>query len=271
MGVGDGGELHNGIDGTTGEPGGPVAAPAIPSGPASDAASGPASDAASGGSASARRSSGTGRPAGRPRKDGRPAGSAGRGNSQLGEAGESPVRLRVDQAERPPKREAATKPKAAPAGDAGNAQSTATAILQLAELAAIATLGPFARVNPMERAMIEPSMVRILNRMDADALGRFSALSDPIMLAMGLGMYGLRVWGAVRAEAQGHQETAQRGQAVRGPAGDAAAPSGPVVVSTPPPPAPTPEAAAAAANGAGHLPIEILTGVRSEDGYGGVL
>lgn len=73
-----------------------------------------------------------------------------------------------------------------------------TTLLDLVQLAAMATVGPHAALNPIERGMVEPAAVRILARMDDAAVARYGALADPIVLAMGLGLWGMRIVAAQR-------------------------------------------------------------------------
>lgn len=119
--------------------------------------------------------------------------------------------------------------------------------------------------------MIEPSMVRILARMDAAALGRYAALSDPVLLGMGLCMYGFRVWSVSRAQlaaAQASDRPQDRGPAGGGQPGNAEPAARPVVVVGTQPPA-EPDLLVAARNGVARPPIDILTGIES-DNMGGI-
>lgn len=246
----------------SGTPGGD-SAPGATSAPTSSpgAANAPASaPGAASGPAAARR--GPGRP---PKAS---SSKAGGGDGKPGQSGPEAVRLRVDQAAKPPKRDIPSKPKAAAPGDAGNPQATATMILQLAELAAMATIGPSAKLNMMERGLIEPSMVRILARMDAAAVARYSALSDPILLGLGLSMYGFRLWASARAAAAQSDQAGDRAPAAGGAAGAAVSTPAPVAVAGPPP-AETPAQRAAARNGVAPVPADIHAHIAPLGGYEG--
>jgi len=171
-----------------------------PSGDASASASGPASGPESGAS---------GPSASGPRGRGRPRKSAGPSAQKAGRPND-PIRLRVDEVSRAPKRERAATPTKAKPGDDGDATQASTALLQLVELAALATVGPAGAFTPIERAMVEPSMVRILARMDAATVARYGALADPVVLCLGLGMWGLRIMASRKPAAP--PDTANRAQ-----------------------------------------------------------
>jgi hypothetical protein len=52
--------------------------------------------------------------------------------------------------------------------------------------------GPEAKFNEAELKLIQPPTARLLSRMGKDAVAKFQALSDPIMLLSGLGMWFMR-------------------------------------------------------------------------------
>lgn len=75
------------------------------------------------------------------------------------------------------------------------------AVAVLFEMLRVATgmvgLGPDAMPTPMERAFIEPSLTRLIERYGSVA-EQFSWLFDPLMLAVGVGLYGVRLSAIVR-------------------------------------------------------------------------
>lgn len=216
MGERDGGQPDEAVsvepvelDGATGVPTGDPNGPGVGTAPASEPTPAAASDPAR-------------RGPGRPRKpDTR---TRTRTRTKAKGAGDGPIQLRVDQAGRAPGRQSAPpKPKAAAAGENGDARQTTTALLQFAQLGAVATLGPVAAFTPLEIGLIEPAAVRILSRMDASAVARYGALADPLVLAVGLGMWGLRVWTAHSAATRAASANPESGQR---PTGSASGPPG---------------------------------------------
>ena len=54
-------------------------------------------------------------------------------------------------------------------------------------------IGPDATLAEHERALIEPALTRVIDRASPEALERLSAISDPVMIAVGVGLWGMRV------------------------------------------------------------------------------
>lgn len=67
-------------------------------------------------------------------------------------------------------------------------------LLGLAEGMFAAAWGPEGRFTPKERAIIEPPLGRIISRMSPGDAAKFASFADPIFLASGLLIYGMRVW-----------------------------------------------------------------------------
>jgi hypothetical protein len=53
--------------------------------------------------------------------------------------------------------------------------------------------GPEAGFNPLEQELIEPPLARILAKADPEKMGQFAALMDPLLLVIGLALWGSRV------------------------------------------------------------------------------
>lgn len=228
------------------------------------------SGAASSSTSGARKpaASGSKRGPGRPPKSGGSGSKAGRGDG-------SAVRLRVDEA--PHAARPQQKPSKPKTNDAtGDATQATTALLQLAELAAVATVGPHAALNPIERAMVEPALIRTLARMDAATVARYGALADPIVLALGLGMWGFRCYVTYGAQQQA-RAARQAESADRARPGSGAPASAPAE----PPKATTEEAASVVAPTAplsgqdhgrnGYAPVSPLILAHVDDGLGPVI
>lgn len=65
--------------------------------------------------------------------------------------------------------------------------------------------------------MVEPAAVRILARMDEGAIARYGAMADPIVLAMGLGLWGMRLVATSKQRAsQAASDTPNRAEPSRG-------------------------------------------------------
>lgn len=67
-------------------------------------------------------------------------------------------------------------------------------LLSLAEGMFAAAWGPEGRFTPKERAIIEPPLGRIIARMSPGDAAKFASFADPIFLASGLLIYGMRIW-----------------------------------------------------------------------------
>lgn len=74
-----------------------------------------------------------------------------------------------------------------------DAKAVTPALVGMMESMAVMTIGPEAKFAPMERAMIDPSLARILARMPKESIDKFGGMLDPMVLALGLGMWGLRI------------------------------------------------------------------------------
>jgi hypothetical protein len=84
------------------------------------------------------------------------------------------------------------------------AQQTADVLLTITDGMTATLIGPECVMLSNEREMIEPPLSRILERLDPLASALIEKYTDPIMLAMGLAMWGLRIWQvqSARIEAQ---------------------------------------------------------------------
>jgi hypothetical protein len=73
------------------------------------------------------------------------------------------------------------------------ALETTQLLLGMAEAAAIMAGGPDAQMNAFERPIIETSLSRLIENTSDSAIERAVSISTPLMLVVGLGMWGLRV------------------------------------------------------------------------------
>lgn len=169
---------------------------------------------------------------------GRPAkhATAKSGSAKAGAgAGAVPVGLRVDAAKKAP----APKPKPDQAAAAplslADAKSAVSGLVDLVNMLTVARLGPDAVMSPIERGMIEAPAARIMQRMTPAAAQRVSALSDPLLLGVGLLMWGTRLRGIGHQAAQDGSDAAR---AAMGPTpANTAATSAPGVTTVTPEPA----------------------------------
>lgn len=207
--------------------------------------------APAGGDAPARR--GPGRPPKRAPQAGGGAGSVG-----------APTRLRVDTAAKSKRRPTPpAAPKAAPVDTTALARETVTTVLGMADFAALMLAGPGAGITPDERAMVEPAAVRMLARMSPAAVARYGGLMDPLALAIGLGMWGMRVASIASERAS---QRANVAATVQEPPPDPGAPESPQAATERPyvpnaPDARVPVAAHPIANGVAAPPAEIAAWV----------
>lgn len=127
-------------------------------------------------------------------------------------------------------------------------------LLSIAEGFLVPQLGPAARFAPQERALIVPSLAGIIDRMTPDVAERFRNVADPLLLAVGLGMWGLRVYGSATRP----QRPAQRPGIDRPESGSVtvtpAATGGAAVAARPEPSPPPPVVPPAGRNGAASMP-----------------
>jgi hypothetical protein len=73
------------------------------------------------------------------------------------------------------------------------AEETVALLLTMADTIAQTSVGPDAAMNIVERMMIEPSLTRLLENTSDVAIERAMSISTPLILAVGVGMWGLRV------------------------------------------------------------------------------
>lgn len=99
----------------------------------------------------------------------------------------------------PPKKSHHKKKPEAAKLSAGEAGEAAAGLIEMVELFAVARFGPEAAFSVQERLFIEPSLARIVERYGSVAQ-QFSFLMDPIMLAVGVGLYGARIVGLAKAQ-----------------------------------------------------------------------
>lgn len=71
-------------------------------------------------------------------------------------------------------------------------------LLQMIEGMTVPQLGEHARFQPDERKLIEPSLESIMKRMTPEAAQHFSRFADPLMLGVGLLVWGTRVFSTPR-------------------------------------------------------------------------
>jgi hypothetical protein len=70
----------------------------------------------------------------------------------------------------------------------------ASAVIGIAEMLASASLpGKDASIRPEERALIEPPLTRILERLDVQSVEKASALLDPVIMLVGIGFWINRI------------------------------------------------------------------------------
>ena len=80
------------------------------------------------------------------------------------------------------------------------ASTTAIVLIGIIDGLATSMIGEDAKMTPSERDLIQAPLARIIGRMDATSLAVVSQWADPIMLAVGLSVWGLRI--AVLAKAK---------------------------------------------------------------------
>lgn len=93
-------------------------------------------------------------------------------------------------------------------------KAAVSALLDIVDAMTSAQLGDRAKFNARERGLIEPSLTRIVARMTPDAAAKFSQLADPLMLATGLLLWGVRVFGGDRSSEGTRPPTPLRPQPV---------------------------------------------------------
>lgn len=89
--------------------------------------------------------------------------------------------------------------------DKGESQDAARGLMEMAELFAVARLGPAATFTPMERVLIEAPLGRLIERYGSLA-EQYSALIDPAMVVVGILLYGIRLSGAASPAQPGPAE-----------------------------------------------------------------
>ena len=158
------------------------------------------------------------------RGPGRPRSSTKKASARSKARSAEPVRLRVDQGARPPKGSGVPPQIAAgAAGDVQAATTSAALMIQMCEGMLAGAIGPHAALTPVERAMIVPPAGRMLARADAEKLAKYASVMDPMMLGVGLCIWGARVWTVSREQRKPEDRAASVGDA-----GAAAAPAPPV-------------------------------------------
>jgi hypothetical protein len=130
----------------------------------------------------------------------------------------------------------------------------------MAEGMLVGTIGPHAALTPVERAMVVPPAGRILARADADALAKYAGIMDPLMLGLGLCIWGARVWSVSREQRKPEDRAASGGDA-----GAAAAPADPAQESA----APARGNDQAQRNGVAPAPLVLAAYVESDQTVGG--
>lgn len=93
-------------------------------------------------------------------------------------------------------------------------------LLGLAQGMFTAAWGPDAAFTAKERELIQPPLARLMQRLSPEDGARFSAMADPVFLAAGLLIWGMRIW------------TMQQ-KAVKPAPATASRPTGPVVQGMP--------------------------------------
>lgn len=79
-------------------------------------------------------------------------------------------------------------------------QETATLICETISLMAT-SLHPEAGLQPVERALIEPPLGRMLERASPEALARYTGIVDPVLVGVGLALYAARIQKLVKPAA----------------------------------------------------------------------
>lgn len=175
--------------------------------------------------------------------------SVGRGRKRLG-GGKRGGKRGADKQDAPsaPKRNHHARPKL-PAID----QGAVSGLLDIAEGFLVPQLGAVARFQPQERALIVPALAGIIDRMTPEMAERFRGVADPVLLAVGLGMWGLRVYGAKTAPAAPRPrpgvDRPETGSVTVAPAGSGGSP----IVARPETVPPAPVVAPSGRNGAGPV------------------
>lgn len=80
------------------------------------------------------------------------------------------------------------------------AQGVAALLLMMLQAIAIQVAGPEAALLPQERQMINDPLARILARADKGVMERVQTYADPLMLGMGLLLWGSRLAAIVAAK-----------------------------------------------------------------------
>lgn len=117
-----------------------------------------------------------------------------RGGARPG-AGRKPSQKSATVAPAP---KAPAAPKSSSRKDAPDPEA-ARALLTLAEGGLQLAVGERAKMSATERMFIEPPLGRLMGRLNERSAARVSALTDPLMLGIGLLMYGMRLFGAAPA------------------------------------------------------------------------
>jgi hypothetical protein len=86
------------------------------------------------------------------------------------------------------------KPSKSATASGKSEPASVAVLLQLVEALTVAQYGERARFEIAERRLIEPSLGRILARMTPDSAKVFGAIADPVLLATGLLIWGVRVF-----------------------------------------------------------------------------
>jgi hypothetical protein len=87
------------------------------------------------------------------------------------------------------------------------AQQTADVLLTITDGMTATLIGPDCVMLSNEREMIEPPLSRILERLDPLASALIEKYTDPILLTMGLAMWGLRIFQVQSAKMEEKKKT----------------------------------------------------------------
>jgi hypothetical protein len=74
-----------------------------------------------------------------------------------------------------------------------DAQAAVQVLLDIMQAAAMVAVGPHATLTADERKMIVPPGGRIFARMSPEAASKLASVSDPLLLAVGMGFWLLRI------------------------------------------------------------------------------
>lgn len=106
-----------------------------------------------------------------------------------------------------------SKPAAVFSRAKGDGAQAARGILEIVDLLAVAQFGADAAISAEERALIEPSLAKVIEKY-GDSLDRFGGFIDPILLGAGLVMYGSRLWMIARPQTSTPKQPAHQAQEV---------------------------------------------------------